>query len=911
MTRSNNDPSPPRIAEFLLRLVLPRGTVGQSMLGDLREEYDEHLRRGGASLANSWYWREALFFSVRYPWARLASRRVLRQRLAPDGEGRWNRGTYKGFKERWIVMASIWNDVKYAARMLIRSPLFSIVAIVTLALGIGANSAVFSVVNALMIRPLPFEESDRLVFIHERNQQHERMSVSYPNVEDWRIQNGVFTDVAAHRTWEASLAGTDRPVRVKLAEVSAQLFAVLMVEPGAGRFFLEEENDPSAERVIVLSHWLWQRQFGGDSTVVGRAIKLEDAQYTVIGIAPRGFIYPLDRPDVEAYVPHVRGFFRPYDRNRGTRAGLKATARLKDGVSLQEARAEMAVIAARLAQEYPEANEGHTVVVEPLQTYLVGDMGPRLLVLLAAVALVLLIACANVANLLLARASVRTREIAVRSSLGAGAGRVVRQLLTESVFLSAVGGAVGVLMAFWGVQLLLLILPSELPVIYQRIAVDGPILGFTLLLSVLTGIVFGLFPAVRASRQDLASVLREEGRSASGSAARGQFRDVFVVAEISAAVVLLVSAGLVMRSFANLTAADQGFNPDNLLTMQVVLPAADFAEHGQRAVFYRAAHEEIAALPGVRSVAMVTPMLGGWTNRYVVADRPVPSPGDSYVADIQTVSPGYFRTMEIPLLQGRRFSDQDRDDTRPVIMVDETFAGRHWPNEDPIGKRVKLGRDPASARPWFEIVGVVGHVKSRGVEGESREAVYFQLSQTARYHHIVVVKTESAPEQSVAAATRVLAGLLPDRPIFGIQTMKQYLGVRLAGRRVTLIMLGVFAAIALLLAAGGIYSVIAYSVALRTQEFGIRTALGASSGDVRRLVLGSAVRLTSIGVGLGLVAALLATSLLSSLLFGVGARDPVTFVGVGGVLAIVALAASMIPAVRATRILPMVALRET
>jgi putative ABC transport system permease protein len=366
-----------------------------------------------------------------------------------------------------------------------------------------------------------------------------------------------------------------------------------------------------------------------------------------------------------------------------------------------------------------------------------------------------------------------------------------------------------------------------------------------------------------------------------------------------------------MRSFANLTAADPGFNPDNLLTMQVILPPADFGEHDQRAVFYQAAHEEIAALPGVKSVAMLTPMLGGWTNRYVVADRPVPSPGDSYVADIQTVSPGYFRTMEIPLLQGRHFSDQDRSDTRPVIMVDETFAGRHWPNEDPIGKRVKLGTDPASARPWFEIVGVVGHVKSRGVEAESREAVYFHLSQTARYHHIFVVKTESAPEQSVNAVTTVLAGLLPNRPIFGVQTMKQYLGVRLAGRRITLIMLGVFAAIALLLAAGGIYSVIAYSVTLRTQEFGIRTALGASSGDVRRLVLKSALRLTSIGIGLGLGTALFATSLLSSMLFGVAARDPITFVGVGAVLTIVALAASMIPAVRATRILPMVALRDT
>jgi putative ABC transport system permease protein len=799
-----------------------------------------------------------------------------------------------------IMVESIWNDVRYAARMMIRNPLFAIAAVGTLALGIGANSAVFSVIDTILLRPLPFGESDRLVLIRERSPQQTPMSVSYPNFSDWRHQNHVFTDMAIHRTWDMSLTAAEMPERVQLAEVSPHLFSVLQVEPAAGRFFLQEEGLPDERRVVVLGYELWQRRFGGDPGILGQTIDLDDVRYTVVGIAPREFVYPLDRPDVEIYGPlGIR--FRDYDHNRGTRAGFRVTARLRDGVSLEQVRANMAIIASSLEQEYPEANEAHTVRIDPLKEYLVGDTRPGLFILMAAVGLVLLIACANVANLLLARASTRAREIALRSSLGAHPARVIRQLLTESVLLSILGGALGVLIAIWGVQLIVLVLPDDLPAVYRQIAVNEPVLGFTLLLSVLTGFVFGLIPAVHMSRQDLAGVLRAEGRGASGGVRRTRFRNALVIAEISLAVLLLVSAALLMRSFSNLTNANPGFNPANLLTLQLILK---LPEAEQRAAFIQEAEERITALPGVRSVALSTPLLSGWTQRYALEDRPPPGPDGDHRADLLFVTAGYFRTMEIPLLKGRSFSDRDRVDAPRVAIVDQRFAAKHWPAEDPIGKHVSLlgGR--------FEIAGVAGHVKNYGVEAESREELYLHQPQLARSSLHMLVRTESNPERLVSSVRGILGDLAPGRPAFNVRTMVQHMGIRLATRRATLLLVAAFASIALSLAAGGIYSVIAYSVTLRRHEFGIRMAMGANARDVHKLVLVHALRVTLIGVALGLGTALLTTSLLSSMLFGVGPRDLATFVGVGVVSVVVALVASMIPAIRATRILPMVVLRD-
>jgi putative ABC transport system permease protein len=808
------------------------------------------------------------------------------------------------------MLWSIASDVRFAVRTMVRSPLFSAVAIVTLALGIGANSAVFSAVNAILLRPLPFDDPDRLVIVKESSPQHESMSVSYPNMQDWREQNTVFTEIAAYRTWTASLTGGSRPERVVGSEVSAQMFSILGVTPVLGRFFVAEENDHAGDRVVVLSYEMWQRRYGGDPEIVGRTIELRDLRYTVVGIAPPGFVYPLSQPDVEMYVTHHPDFFRSWDYSRGTRAGFRSTARLKEGVSLEQARTEMAVIAARLEQEYPRANGGHSVVIEPLQSYLVGDMRLALLVLLAAVALVLLIACANVANLLLARASARAREIAIRSSLGAGTRRVLRQLLTESVVLSLVAGAVGVMVALWGVRLLSLILPSDLPVMYRQIAIDGPVLGFTLGLTTLTGIVFGLFPAAATSRQDLAGTLREEGRAAAGSTRRSRFREGLVVAEIALALVLLVSAALMMRSVANLTSADRGFKPDNLLTMQVILPQDDSTSAADRAAFYEETDQTIGSIPGVTSLAFLTPMLGGWDNSYVLDDRPAPPLDNNFVTDVLRVSADYFPTMEIPLVAGRNFSEQDRVDTRLVAIIDAAFAAQHWNGDDPIGKRVKLSVDPASNKPWYEIVGVVGHAQNRGVEGESRPVLYLNLKQNVSAHHVLLVRTESRPERMKLAVHGAFQDLIPTRPVYDVRTMREVIGTSMVARRITLTLLAVFAGVALALAASGTYGVVAYSVSLRTHEFGIRMAMGAGSAEVLQLVFGKAAVLATLGVAVGVIASLPATALVSSMLFGVAARDPGTLAAVGTGLVLVALVASIIPALRATKVQPLVALRE-
>jgi putative ABC transport system permease protein len=894
-------------ARWLLRLILPRGIVRESILGDLSEDYSAYLSSHPVHSATLWYWRQAIALASRYAAQRLAqwlpSRKIQTPRaIEMDPCGR--RGGLSG------LVAAIVQDLGFAVRLMIRSPVYSGIAVLTLALGIGANSALFSVINTVLIQPLPFEDPDRLVWMRERDLENDEWAVAYPNFADWRRENNVFEDVAAHRVSNFFLTGTDQPERVAAALVSAQLFPILGVEADKGRFFLEDEDGLDAPQVAVLGFEFWQRRFGGDPNIVGQTISLDDQNHTVVGIVPQGFLFPLNRPDVQLYMPlGTYAATRGWTNRRGTRPGLAVTARMKHGVSLEHARADMDMVAAGLEQQYPEQNAGKAAAVVPLRERVVGDMQTAFLILLAAVALVLLIACANVASLLLARASARAREIAVRKSLGAGPGRLIRQLLTESILLALVGGGAGVLLAVWGVRLLPRVLPSNLPIMYQHIGVDGLVLGISLLLSVATGLVFGVYPAFHASRQDLSGVLKQEGGTASAGGRRIAFRNALAVSEIALAAVLLISAGLVMRSFVRLTTADPGFNSDNVLACQLALPAESHGTDQELTTFYGAMEEGVGRIPGVESVGLSAPLLGGWQNAYVVEDRLAPGPGDRHMTDLVRVSPRYFRTMEVPLLQGRYFTEGDRHDTRPVAIVDQVFAEKHWPNEDPVGKRVKIATDPAASEPWLEIVGVVGHVKFYGVDRSSREELYVPLAQETYSVISFVVRTARNHEVAAATIQTVVSSLVHDRPIYDFRTMRQYLGRRSSNRRISLVLLTVFATIALLMATAGVYGVVAHSVALRSHEYGIRMAMGASAGGIHRMVILGSARLAAAGVGIGLLAAYFATSFLAGLLFGVTTRDPLTFVGVGSFLAVLTVMASVVPAFRATRGAPVAVLQ--
>jgi putative ABC transport system permease protein len=798
-------------------------------------------------------------------------------------------------------------DFKFAARMLVGSPGFTLVAVLTLGLGIGANTAIFSVVNSLLLDILPYEESDRLVWLRESSEVLEGMSISYPNFVDWRDQNQSFEAIAAHRFRDFNLTGTERPEQLLAAQISHTLFPILRVEPLLGRNFAKEEDEPDSERVVILGYGLWERRFGGDPELLGGTISLDGEPYTVIGVMPPDFLYPPETRDLELYLP-IGHFSKRWMEVRGSHPGIQATARLEPGVSFEQAQADMATVAKRLEQEYPDTNTGHTVAMQWLRDRLVEDIRPALLVLLAAVGFVLLIACANVANLLLARAAVREQEIAIRTALGAGRRRLVRQLLTESVLLSLIGGALGVGLAIWGIKMLLLGIPEHVAPIYSQIGVDGTVLGFTLVLSVLTGLLFGTVPALLVSRSDLSESLKEGGRSTSGEG-RHRLRSILVVSEVALALVLLIGAALLMRSFFNVTEKSPGFNPEDLLTMNVSLPSAKYKEDHQRAAFFQALEERVKNLPGADSVALSLPLLGGWQTSFVVEGRPVPPRGEENLTEITRVTPDYFQTMEIPLLKGRTFTDADREDSLPVAIVDQTLADSFWPGEDPIGKRFKLDDDPASDEPWLEVVGVVGHVKNDGVDALSRIETYLPYRQSVMRFMTLLVRTTSAPTILAKAISREVQSLDPEQPVSSVMTMEQYVGRRLTARRLSLILLGVFAGVALILATVGIYGLMAYSVNQRTHEIGIRLALGAQANDVLKMVMGQGVFLALLGVGFGLMAAFALTPLMSELLFGVSARDPVTYTGLAIILASVAVAATFVPAHRATKVAPMVSLR--
>jgi predicted permease len=798
-------------------------------------------------------------------------------------------------------MKTLWQDARYGLRMLMKNPGFTLTAVITLALGIGATSVIFSFVNGILLRPLPYRDSDRLVLLDENAPKRgiASMGVSYPDFLDWREQNRVFTGVAAYDGgWDYTLTGIGEPEELLCAWASYNAFEILGVAPILGRTFTAEEEGWKNGLVGILSHDLWVRRFGAKPDVIGRTIALNTRSHTVIGVMPPGFKFP-KVADLWVPMPPVMG--------GRTDHGWSAIARLKLGVTLEQARSDMTAVARHIEEQNPDTNEGVGVKLIPLREGLAGDYRKALLILMGVVGLVLLIACVNVANLLLARASARTKEVAIRTALGAGRWRVFRQLLTESVVLGVMGGALGLMLAFWGLDLLLAAIPTDLP-FWMRFDLDGRVLGFTAGVTLLTALIFGAAPALQASKVDLNEALKEGGRSSSGAGRHRTLRTL-VVAEVALSLVLLIGAGLMMRSFMRLQHTNSGFNPENLLTLRLNLPVAKY-DFPQRRAFFQQLLERTRATPGVEAAgaAFNLPLREAPSeSSLTVEGYPALPPGQAPMVNTNVITPDYFRTMGIPLLIGRDFNDADTGDSMSVTIIDERLAREYWPNESPIGKRITLG-PPEDKEPWYTIVGVVGAVKNESLNLTRRKTVYVPHAQYSTDDMSLAIRARN-PENLAPAIQRQVKAMNPDLPIINMQTMTEVISDSIWQPRLYAILFGVFAAVALALASVGLYGVMAYSVSERSREIGIRIALGAQRRDVLKLVVAQGLTLTLIGIGIGLAAALALTRLMRSLLFEVSVTDPLTFAGLAALLSVVALLACYLPARRATKVDPMVSLK--
>jgi putative ABC transport system permease protein len=800
---------------------------------------------------------------------------------------------------QWLE--TVWQDLCYGVRILGKNPFFTLVAVMTLALGIGANTAIFSVVNAVLLRPLPYEDPDRLVVVWGFNPQIGREETSLPDFVDWREQSQSFEQMAATVGGNYTLTSVEESERLIGAAVTAEFFNVLRINPILGRSFLRDEDRPGAPRVVVLSYGLWRRRFGSNADLLGRSIKLNGEDYTVVGIAPDH----LQLPDsTELWVPLAMDPAQAGRRNNN----LWVIARLKLGMRLDQAQSEMNAITARLEQQYPQSNIGWRSELMPLHEEIVGDSRASLLMLLAAVIFVLLIACANVANLLLARAAVREREIAIRSALGAGRGRLVRQLLTESILLSLVGGLVGTLIAIWGIDTLVGLGARNIPRL-SEISVDGQVLGFTFLLSLATGVIFGLAPAIQVSRLDLNETLKDGGRAGWGSGGDHRIRRILVVTEVALTLILLIGAALTIKSLHRLMNLDAGFNRENLLKLQVALPQAKYAEDHQVSAFYRQLIENVRGLPGVHSVTAVSPLplSGGeiaWSFR--IAGRPAPPPEVVMDASVLFVGDRYIETMGIPLVLGRSLTEQDSQGGPRAALINQTLVRRYFRDQDPLGQRITFGDPQAPGTQWMTIVGVVADVRHLVKEKEVYPSIYFPQTRSAM---ALVVRTGDNPHRIVPAVRSEVMKLDRELPVYNIRTINEVLGVVLLEDRFMMLLLSIFAAVALALAAVGLYGVMSYTVNQRRREIGIRMALGARKSDVMMLVVEQGIKLALTGVLIGLGGALALSRMMHTLFFGVSASDPLTFTLIALLLIFVALLACWIPARRATRVDPMIALR--
>jgi putative ABC transport system permease protein len=804
----------------------------------------------------------------------------------------------------WMGTFAFVRDARYALRMLFRSPAFSLIAILTFAVGIGVNTAVFNVVNGVLFRPLPYPSPDQItmLWLDNRREGIREDNTSYPNYVDWRTQSTSFSQVAAFSPAAFNLTGAGEPERLRGAMVTANFFEVMQTPPFIGRVFTAHHETPGQDGVVLLSHGLWQRRYGGARDAIGRTMVLNGRAYEIVGVTPPTLEYP---EDVELWTP-----LAPADDLRAARGSfwLPVIGRLKPGVTLEQAQAEMTEIALRLEEEYP-GNRGYGVNVVPLHQQLVGDVEQGLLVLLAAVGFVLLIACANLTNLLLGRTAARRKELAIRSALGAARGRLVRQIVTETSVLGLVGAAVGVIFAYWATSFFLAVAGDSIPR-QDGIVIDARVLAFALVLAVLASVLAGLIPALQASRRTTVAHLREGARAGSGVASR-RTRNVLVAAEVSLAIVLLTGAGLLVRTLMSMQQTDRGFVPANVAMMTVSAPAANYPDAAAVRAFYTRLLERVRALPGVQSAATGTGVLQPLVTRsavFSIEGVPTPPPEDRIEYPMETVSPGYFETVGMAIAHGRGFTDADVVQAPLAVVINETLARSAWPDQDPIGRRLKPGDDQSNA-PWMTVVGVIRDAHRAEVTRAIRPELYTAMLQAPPRTQTLLIRTVGEPTAIIPAVRRELRAIDPQLPIFGVTTLERELARTLNQPRFQAILFATFAAVALLLAIIGIYGVTSHAVGQRTQEVGIRMALGAARRDVVRLIFMQHLRPALVGLVIGVAGAVILSRFLRSLLYGVSATDPMTLVIVAGTLLAVAAAACWVPARRATRVDPLVALR--